>query len=67
MAGGEGDQRWTPRDFVALGVQGITSGIAHPNVDAKNLDLRPTLISMVQQSLFGETLLQDPNLHLSVF
>jgi len=53
--GGEGDQRWTPRDFVTPRVHGIGSSIARPNVDAKNFELKPTLISMVQQSLFGGT------------
>jgi len=62
-----GDQRKTLRDFVIPGVQGNTSIITHPVVDAHNIELKPTLISVVQQSQFGETPLEDPNLHLMVF
>jgi len=50
MAGGGGDQRRTLQDFVTPGVQGITSSLAHPNVDANNFKLKLALISMVQQS-----------------
>jgi len=67
MAGGECNQRRTLRDFVTPGVQGITSSIARPTVDANNFMLKLTLISMVQQSQFGGTPLEDLNLHLSVF
>ena len=67
MAGGGGDQRRTLRDFVTPGVQGITTSIARPTVDANNFELKLTLILMVQQSQFGGTPLEDPNLHLSVF
>ena len=67
MAGGGDNQRRTLRDFVTLGVPGIASSIACPTVDANNFELKPALISMVQQSQFGGTPLEDPNLHLSVF
>jgi len=63
----EDDQTRTLWDFVTSGAQGITSSIAWPNVEAHNIDLKPTLISMVQQSQFGRTLLEDPNLHVSIF
>jgi len=49
MATGGGDQRWTLRDFVTPGVQGIASSIAHLNINANNFKLKPALISMVQQ------------------
>jgi len=55
------------RDFITHVVQGITSSIAHPNVNANNFELKPTLISMVQQSQVGGTPLENSNLHLSVF
>jgi len=67
MARGEGDPRRTLRDFVTPRVQMIASSIARPTVDANNFELEPALIAMVQQSQFGGTLLDDPNLHLSVF
>jgi len=55
MAGGDGKQRRTLRDFVTPGVQGIASSIAYPNVEANNFELRPALVSMVHQSQFGGT------------
>ena len=67
MVGIGGDQRWILRDFVTPGVQGISSSIAQPNVEAKNFELKPTLISMVQQSMFRGNPLEDQNLHLCLF
>jgi len=67
MAGGGDDQRRTLRDFITLGVQGIASSIARPNVNANNFELKSALISMVRQSQFRETPLEDPNLHLLIF
>jgi len=67
MARGEDDQRRVLQDFVTRGVQEIASSIARPIIDANNFNLKPALISMVQQSQFGWTPLEDPNLHLLVF
>jgi len=47
-----GEERRTLRDFVTPGVQGISSSIARPAVDANNFELKPALISMVQQSQY---------------
>jgi len=58
MAGGEGDQRRTLRDFIIPEVQGVTSSIACPTVDTNNFKLKPALISMMQQSQFGGTPLE---------
>ena len=67
MEGEGGDQRRTLRDFVTPRVQGIASSIGCPIVDANNFELKPALISMVQQSQFGGTPLEDLNLHLLIF
>jgi len=64
--GGEG-QRRTLQDFITLGVQGISSSIARPTVEVNNFELRSALISMVQQSQFGGSPMEDPNLRLSIF
>ena len=61
------DQRRTLRDFVTLGVQGISSSISWPTIEVNNLELKPTLISMVQQSQFVGTPLEDQNLPSLVF
>ena len=43
------------------------SGIRHQTIDANNFELKPALISMVQQQQFGRNLFEDPNGHLSNF
>jgi len=67
MIGAGGDQRLTLQDFITHGAQGIALSIARPGVDANNFELKQALISMVQQSQFSRTPLEDPNLHISVF
>jgi len=67
MVEGGGEQRRALRNFVIPGVQGIALSIAHPNVEANNFELKLAVIFMVQQSQSGDILLEDPNLHLSIF
>jgi len=67
MPGGGDDQTRTLWDFVIRGVQGIAFSIAWLNIEAHNFEVKSTLISMVQQSQFGGTSLEDPHLYLSVF
>jgi len=67
ITGVGGDQRRSLTDFVTPVVQEISSSIARPNVDAHKFELKPAYISMVQQSQFGGTPLEDSSLHLSVF
>jgi len=63
----DGDRKRTFWDFVTLGVQCITSSIARPNVKAHNFELKSALISVVQQSQFGGSSMEDLNLYLLVF
>jgi len=67
MAGREEEQRTTLRDYVTSGVHSQTPGVTIPPIAAHNFELKPVSISMVQQSQFGGSLMEDPNLHLSVF
>jgi len=67
MVGGEEAQRVTLWDYVTPGAHSQTPSITIPPMVANNFELKPALISMVQQSQFGGTHLEDPNLHLSVF
>jgi len=67
MAHGGGDQRMLPWNFITVGFQHITSSIVRPNVEAHNFLLKLALILMVQQSHFGGTPMEDPNLSLSAF
>ena len=43
------------------------SRIRHQPIDANNFELKPALISMVQQQQFGGSSSEDPNGHLSNF
>jgi len=67
MAGERGHQIRMLRDFVTPTVQGIAFSITRTNMEANDLELKPALFSMLQQSQFGTTPLEDPNLLLLVF
>lgn len=43
------------------------SSIVHLPIAANNFELKPSLISMVQQNMFFELSMENPNLHLSIF
>ena len=43
------------------------SGIRYQPIDVNNFELKPALISMVQQQQFGGNPSEDPNGHLSNF
>ena len=43
------------------------SRIARQQINANNFELKPPLISVVQQNQFGENALVDPNAHLAIF
>jgi len=47
------ERQRTLRDFVTLGVYSQTPSITMPLMVANNFELRPTLLSMRQQSQFG--------------
>ena len=67
MNAGAGGQRRTLPDFITLIILCISSSIARPTMEVNHFELRPTLISMVQQSQFGGSPMEYPNLHLSIF
>jgi len=67
MAGREEEQRRTLRNYVTPGVHSQTPGITIPPIAAHNFELKPALISMVQQSQLGGSPMEDLNFHLSVF
>ena len=45
----------------------MSLSIAWPTIEANDFELKPLLISMVQQFQFRGTPREDPNIHLSVF
>ena len=42
-------------------------GIRRQTINANNFELKPVLISMVQQAQFSGLPLDDPNIHLAMF
>ena len=68
MAEGEQNaQRCTLKDYVRPVVNENNSGIRRQTINANNFELKPALISMVQQAQFSGSPLDDPNIHLKMF
>lgn len=59
--------RKTLREYASPGVGGLSPSIITPAVTANYFELKPSLISMVQQNQFGGLPMEDANLHLSIF
>ena len=57
----------TMEDFWRPIIQDEYSAIRQPTVDANNFELKPALITMVQQQQFTGHLTEDPNEHLGRF
>ena len=55
------------RDYVLLQATGLTSPIVNPAVEANNFELRPALISFVEQKQFGGHPSENLHLHLRNF
>ena len=65
-----GEQNAQPRtlkDYVRPIVNDNYSGVRCQTINANNFELKPALISMVQQAQFSRSSLDDPNIHLVVF
>ena len=70
LAMAEGEQNAQPRtlkDYVWPVVNENNSGIRRQTINANNFELKPALISMVQQAQFSGSPLDDPNIHLKMF
>ena len=57
----------TMKDFWRPIIQEEYSAIRQPTVDVNNFELKPALITMVQQHQFTGHLIEDPNEHLEDF
>ncbi|XP_030958794.1 uncharacterized protein LOC115980710 [Quercus lobata] len=68
MADGEqNSQPRTLKDYVQPIVNDNYSGVRRQTINANNFELKPALISMVQQAQFSRSPLDDPNIHLAIF
>ena len=56
-----------PLKFYAIPSYEPHNSIAAPAIEANNFELKPSLLSAVQQNQFSGSPTEDPNLHLSVF
>ena len=57
----------TMEDFWRLAIQAEYSTVRQPAVEANNFELKPALITMVQQNQFTGHPTEDPNEHLGRF
>ena len=57
----------TMEDFWRLAIQAEYSAVRQPAVEANNFELKPALITMVQQNQFTSHPTEDPNEHLGRF
>ncbi|PNY08729.1 1-aminocyclopropane-1-carboxylate deaminase-like protein [Trifolium pratense] len=55
------------KDFAVPSEDEPHSSIVNPTIQANNIELKPTLLQIVQQNQFSGKPTEDPNLHLSVF
>lgn len=61
------DENRALRDFITPNVHGLHSSIVCPPIKANNFEIKPFLLSMVQQNRFLGSPLKDPLIYLSIF
>ena len=59
--------QWTLKDYYRPILNEHYSGIRRQPINANNFELKPALISMVQQNQYGGLPSEDPNTHLNIF
>ena len=56
------------RDYATPSVNGATSSIRRPAIQANNFEIKPAIIQMIQQTVqFGGLSQEDPNVHIANF
>ena len=56
------------RDYAMPSVNGATSSIRRPAIQANNFEIKPAIIQMIQQTVqFGGLSQEDPNVHIANF
>ena len=64
---GENQEQWALRDYFRTVVNDNYSGFRCQTINANNFELKPGLISMLQQNQYGGLAHEDPNVHLATF
>lgn len=54
------------RDYVVPNTRGLRSSIRRSPIEANNFELKLAYLSMIQQNQFGDTPIEDSNIHLEV-
>lgn len=62
----ENDNR-SLKNFVVPSDEDPHSSIVYPEIAVNNFELKPSLMQIVQYNQFSGNLVEDPNLHISVF
>ena len=62
-----GDQPRPLKSYVIPSREEPHNNIAAPPIEANNFELKPSLLSTVQQNQFSGGSMEDPNLYLSIF
>ena len=62
-----GDQPRPLKSYVIRQQEEPHNSIAAPAIEANNFELKPSLLSAVQQNQFSSGSMDDPNLHLFMF
>ena len=60
-------RKMTMKDFWRLVIQDEYSAVRQPAIEAKNFELKPTFITMVQQHQFTGRPFEDPNAYVGRF
>ena len=56
------------RDYATPSVNGATSSIRRPAIQANNFEIKPAIIQMIQQTVqFGGLSQEDPSVHIANF
>src|ERR1051325_962112 len=62
-----GDQPRPLKSYAIPSQEEPHNSIVAPSIEANNFELKPSLLSVVQQNQFSGGSMDDPNLHLSFF
>ena len=56
-----------PREFATPNDDYLRAPISQPAVEAKNYEIKPNVLTLVQQNQFGDSASEDAGMHLNTF